>query len=97
MEAIQFFQYKLRMMRVPISGPSYIYGDNMSIIYNNQCLEYTLKKKSNSIFNHTMKESVEMGEELTNNITTNDNPLDLTTRVIAGQKIQNNVGIVLYG
>ena len=42
-------RYKLMMMGVPISGPLYIYGDNMFVIYNNQQPEYTLKKKSNYI------------------------------------------------
>jgi hypothetical protein len=26
--------YKLRMMGVPIKGPSYVYGDNMSVVTN---------------------------------------------------------------
>ena len=49
MDTLQGLRYNLRMMGVSISGPSYIYGDNMSVIYNTQCPESTLKKKSNSI------------------------------------------------
>ena len=40
--------YKLRMMVILIDGPSYVYGDNMSVIHNTQRPESTLKK-SNSI------------------------------------------------
>ena len=36
METLQGLCYKLQMMGVEISGPSYIYGDNMSIIHNTQ-------------------------------------------------------------
>ena len=36
METLQEFLYKLRIMGVPISGPSFIYGDNMSVIHNTQ-------------------------------------------------------------
>jgi hypothetical protein len=36
MEALQGLRYKLRMMGVSVSGPSYIYGDNMSVIHNTQ-------------------------------------------------------------
>ncbi|EJK60248.1 hypothetical protein THAOC_19435 [Thalassiosira oceanica] len=36
MECLRGLRYKLRMMGVPISGPSYIYGDNMSVIKNTQ-------------------------------------------------------------
>ena len=42
-------RYKLRMTGVPISGTSYIYGDNMSVIHNTQRPESILKKKRNSI------------------------------------------------
>ena len=36
MEALRGLRYKLRMMGVSVSGPSYIYGDNMSVIHNTQ-------------------------------------------------------------
>ena len=47
------------MMGVPISGPSLICGDNMSVIYNASKPESTLKKKSNSICCHAVRESVQ--------------------------------------
>jgi hypothetical protein len=49
MESLRGLRYKLRMMGVRISGPSYIYGDNMLVIHNTQRPESMLKKKSNSI------------------------------------------------
>ena len=36
MEAVRGLLYKLRMMGVRISGPTYLYGDNMSVIHNTQ-------------------------------------------------------------
>ena len=33
-DALRGLRYKLTMMGIPISGPSYIYGDNMSVIHN---------------------------------------------------------------
>ena len=45
LESLRGLRYKLRMMGVPIAGPSYIYGDNMSVIHNTQRPESTLKKK----------------------------------------------------
>ena len=33
-DALQGLSYKLRMMGIPISCPSYIYGDKMSVIHN---------------------------------------------------------------
>eukprot|EP00978_Attheya_sp_CCMP212_P014462 scaffold36889_cov64-Attheya_sp.AAC.3 len=46
-EVVRRLRYKLWMMGVPISGPTYIYGDNMSVIHNTQRPESVLKKKSN--------------------------------------------------
>ena len=48
-EALRDIRYKLSMTGVPLTGPTYIYGDNMSVIYNTSRPEWTLKKKSNSI------------------------------------------------
>ena len=33
-EALRGIRYKLRIMGVPLTGPTYVYGDNMSVIYN---------------------------------------------------------------
>jgi hypothetical protein len=62
METLRGIRYKLRMMGVPISGPSYVFGDNMSVIHNTQRPESTLKKKGHQICYHFCRESVAMGE-----------------------------------
>ena len=60
METLRGLWYKLRMMGVSLSGPSFIYGDNMSVIHNTQRPESMLRKKSNSICYHAVRESVAM-------------------------------------
>jgi len=95
-ECLRGLRYKLRMMGVPISGPSYIYGDNMSVIHNTQRPESTLKKKSNSICYHLVRESVAMGESLTSHISTHDNLSDILTKVTFGAKRRKLVSKVLY-
>ena len=70
------------MMGMPLDGPSYIYGDNMSVINNTQQPESVLKKKSNSICSHTIQESMVMGEVLTTHIATGENEADLATKVL---------------
>ena len=57
MVMIQSLRCKLRMRGVPISGTSYFYGDTVLVINNTQFPESTLKKKSNSICYHTVRES----------------------------------------
>ena len=81
-DTLRGIHYKLRMMGVPVDGPSYVYGDNMSVINNMQKPEFVLKKKSNSICYHAIRESVAMGESLTAHIATSDNYADLATKTI---------------
>ena len=71
---------KLHMMGVPVRGPSYVYGDNMSVVTNSSKPESTLKKKSNSICYHAVREAVAMDEALVAHI-----PADLFTKVLYGQ------------
>ena len=53
-EELRGIRYKLRMMGVNIDGPTYVYGDNMSVIHNTSTPESVLKKKSNSIYYHLL-------------------------------------------
>ncbi len=96
MESLRGLRYKLLMMGVGISDPSYIYGDNMSVIHNTQRPESMLKKKSNSICYHAVRESVAIGESLTGHIGTNENVCDLATKVLYGQKRRYMVSQLLY-
>ena len=97
MESARGLRYKLRMMGVPIAGPTYMYGDNMSVIHNTQRPESMLKKKSNSICYHSIRESVAMGETLTGHVRTHENVADIATKVLhAGQKRNYLVSQLLY-
>eukprot|EP00957_Ditylum_brightwellii_P086053 6546829-Ditylum_brightwellii.AAC.1 len=51
-ETCRGLRYKLRMMGVPLFGPTYVYGDNMSVIHNTQRPESTLKKNPTQL--HTI-------------------------------------------
>ena len=81
-ETLRGLRYKLRMMGVPLSGPSYVYGDNMSVIKNSSKPESTLNKKSNQICYHAVREAVAMNECLISHIPTSDNIADLATKLI---------------
>jgi hypothetical protein len=97
METLRGICYKLCMMGVPLTGPSYIYGDNMSVIHNTQRPESTLKKKSNSICYHAIREVVAMGECLTGHVSTHKNPADLCTKVVPGEmKRDFMISLILY-
>ena len=97
MEVSQGLRYKLRMMGIPIEGLTHMYGDNMSTIHNTQCPESQLKKESNSISYHAVREGGAMGELLTGHVKTDENPGDLLTKIVCGgQKRKNLELIYLY-
>ena len=97
MERLRGIRYKLRMMGVELTGPSFIFGDNMSVIHNTQRPESTLKKKSNSICYHAVRESVAMGESITSHCSTHDNVADLATKILlGGTKCNKFVGMLLH-
>jgi hypothetical protein len=83
-EAARGMRYKLRMMGIEVNEPTFMYGDNMSVIKNTQRPESTLSKKSNSICYHFIRESVAMGETLTAHVRSEDNPADICTKLMAG-------------
>jgi len=96
MEELRGLRYKLRMMGVPLPDPSYVYGDNMSVIHNTQRPESTLKKKCNSVCYHAVREAVAMNEMLVAKIDTNENCADLATKVLYGGKRKYHVSNLLY-
>ena len=82
-------------MGIPISGPSYIYGDNMSVIHNSSRPESVHRKKSNSVCYHSVHESVAVGESLVGHISNKDNIADLLTKVQYGKKRRYLVSKIL--
>jgi hypothetical protein len=60
-ETCHKLRYKLRMMVITLGGPTFIYGNNMSVVHNTRQPESGLKKKSNSIFYHAVRKSAAMG------------------------------------
>jgi len=95
-EKLRGLRYKLRMMGIPLTGPSYIYGDNKSQVTNSTRPESTLKKKCNSICYHAVRESVAMGESMITHIRTENNHSDLMTKLTSGAKRRQLVGDILY-
>jgi hypothetical protein len=84
-------------MGLTLSGPTFVYGDNMSAVHNNQRPEYVLKKKSNSLCYHMVRESAAMGESIIGHLPSVDNPADICTLFVAGgQKRNHLIRILLH-
>jgi len=58
MEMVIGLRYKLQMMGVPLEGPTRFCMDNMSVVNNTTIPASTLKKKSNSIAYHFVREKI---------------------------------------
>ena len=63
-------------MGITFSDPCFVYGDNKLVFYNTTLPESTLKKKSNSISYHAVREGVATGEWLTGYEPTDTNVSD---------------------
>jgi hypothetical protein len=96
-ETCRGLRYKLRMMGVALSGPTFAYGDNMSAVHNTQRPESVLKKKSNSVFYHAVREYSSMGESIIGHVSSVDNPADICTKFVpGGQKRNHLIHLLLY-
>ena len=83
-EITEGIRYKLRMMGVPLDGPAHVRADNLSMITNSSHPESTLKKKSNSICYHYIRERSAMGVVDITYIHTSENLADMLTKSQSG-------------
>ena len=67
---IRGFRYKLRMFGIPVEEPSYMYGDNHSVLAGSRRPESTLNKKAHSIAFQFIREVCVAGEWRTTYINT---------------------------
>jgi hypothetical protein len=95
-EYVRGLRIKLRLMGIPCEEPTFIYGDNQSVLSNTGNPDSTLKKKSNSIAYHFVREGVAKDEWRTAYINTNDNPADLLTKMLVAGKREHFVRMLLH-
>ena len=86
-EYVRGLRYKLRSMGIPVVECTYIYGDNKSVLVNLGTPHSQLKKKSNSVAFHHVREGSALDEWRTSYINTHDNIADLMTKHLSsGEK-----------
>ena len=84
-------------MGIPCEGPTYIYGDNKSVLYNTSLPDSTLKKKSHSLAYHFDREGSARDEWRTAYVNTHHNPSDLLTKPLPpGDKRMSFVRMILH-
>ena len=83
------YRYKLRMLGVPVKGPTAMLGDNMSVIQNCSLPSSQLKKKHNAIAYHRIRECVASGIAILGHVNSDDNLSDLCTKALNGPKLHS--------
>lgn len=95
-EITEGLRYKLRMMGVPLEGSAFVKGDNMSVIKNSSQPASQLKKKSNSIAYHYVRERAAAGVIKISYENTKTNIADMLTKIQSGPERQRLVKMVLF-
>jgi hypothetical protein len=99
-EYVRGLRFKIRAMGIPCEDPTFIFGDNQSVLWNTTIPDSTLKKKSNSIAYHFVREGCAKDEWRTAYVNTHENPADLLTKPLSGEKRSKFVRMIqhhIYG
>ena len=96
-EYVRGLRYKLRMMGISCDDPMFIYGDNQSVLANTTIPDLTLKKKSQSITYHFVREGAAWDEWQMTYVNTHENEADLLTKELpSGEKRKSFVRRLLH-
>jgi len=78
-------RYELRMLGVPIEGPSIMFGDNMAVINSASIPESNLKKRHNALSYHRVREAIAAKVLKFYHIKGTENPADILTKFLPGR------------
>jgi hypothetical protein len=78
-------RYDLRMLGVPIEGPSIMFGDNMAVINSASIPESNLKKRHNALSYHRVREAIAAKVLEFYHIKGTENPADILTKFLPGR------------
>ena len=96
-EYVRGLRYKLRMMGIACLDPAFVYADNQSVLANTTMPMSMLKKKSNSIAYHFVREGCAKDEWRTTYVNTHENPSDILTKPLpSGEKRSKFCRLLLH-
>ena len=85
------------MMGIPCEDPMFIYSDNQLVLANTTIPDSTLKKKSQSITYHFVREGTARDKWRTTYVNTHENEADLLTKQLpSGEKRKSFVQKLLH-
>ena len=83
-EYLRGLRFKLRSMGIPVDLPCFVYGDNKSVLVNGSEPDSVLRKKSNSIAYHFVREGSASDEWRLTYVNTDDNCADMLSKSLPG-------------
>ena len=95
-ELIEGLRFKLRMMGILLEEPTRVLADNMSVIHNCSNPASQLKKKSNAIAYHYVRERTAMDVCEISCVPSADNLADMLTKSQPGEVRRRLAHKVLY-
>lgn len=96
-EYIRGLRYKICMMGISMTRGDFVYGDNQSVLWNTTYPDSVLKKKSNLVAYHFVREGCSANEWRTTYCRTAWKPSDLLTKSIpSGQNRRQKVCFLMY-
>ena len=95
-DMIEGIRYKLRMMGIPLNGPTSVFCDNQSVVKNTTAPESVLKKRHNAIAYHRAREAQAAGFIRVAWENGETNIADLLTKLMPGPRLKELVGYVLW-
>jgi hypothetical protein len=89
-------RYKLRMLGIPVTEPTLMLGDNMSVVINTTIPSSQLKKKHNAIAYHRVRESIAANIVRFAHIPSATNLADCLTKPLSNETFNRLVSQVLF-
>jgi len=83
-EQIMDLRYTLRMLGVPIDGPSWLFGDNKGVVQSSTIPHSKLEKRWCALSYHRVRESIAAGCIYFLHLDGRQNPLDCMTKTLNG-------------
>ena len=79
-EQIMELRHTLMMLGIPIDGPAYLFGDNLSMITSSTIPSSSLKKRHSMLSYHCVREAIASGIRNLFHIPESENPSDVMTK-----------------
>ena len=95
-EQIMDLRYTLRMMGVPLDGPSWMFGDNYSVIVSSTIPHSSLNKRHTALSYHRVRECIASETIHFQHVPGRCNPSDVLTKYLSWSKFWPLVQPLLY-